>query len=478
VSALAAVACWLVAARRLDPDTSAALLLVLASVVAVTVTSGIAAYRLGGRSIQRLAVTPFALAAVTWLVLFVLRPLELYVWPDHAATSILQFGFGSGELVRAVAIAGLGAAGWCVGYVLVLALPRRERGTVTGAPLRVSGRGATVALALGTLLWGLLFLRQGGPSALIHEPVSIRVNQGSSFYGFVGLWIVQGTALYALVSVLQGGGRAAKRVLLAAAALSFVAGLALQLRGLFAVAVIGGAAIYVALRPIRRRHAAVALVVCLVGVFAFGVAQQVRAYTNAVPTGEAIRLTAHTPLSAMYVSDLSTYDNLVAIQMLVPGSLDYLDGETLVDIPEALVPRAVWPEKPVSIDLQVGALLYPGVSVGIPISMQGELYWNGGLPLVLFGALVIGLALGALARWGLGAAPGVALVVYAAVFPFTHALLTRSFAAGFQNVVFAVLGVGVAVVALDPARVRAFGRRLADSVPAAVPRVDRRGSRS
>jgi hypothetical protein len=459
----------LVATGVLDPATPAAFAASLGAVVAATGAAGVTAYRFAGRSLRRLVVTPFGLAAITWLVLLVGRPLDLYVWPGHGAGGLTQLGFGLADLTRAVAIGGLGCAAWYAGY-LVLARPPTPRVAVR-RPLPVSGRGAASVLALGTLLWALLFVRQGGPSAILQAPASIRVNQGASFYAFVGVWMIQGVALYAFASLLAGGGRVAKRVLWASVVLALLAALALQLRGLVAVAVIGALAIYVTVRRVSRRQAVVGLAVLILGVLAFGAAQQVRQYGSSMPTADAIRLTARTPVHLMYMSDLSTFDNLVALRQIVPESLDYLDGETLLAIPQAVVPRAVWPDKPVSIDLRVGGLLYPGSGVGIPITMQGELFWNGGLVAVFIGALLIGLAFGALARAGLGSRLGPALVLYAAVFPFTHAALTRSLASAAQNIVFVLLGVGIAIAALDPAATRTLVRRLSEAVPVALPRL-------
>ena len=85
----------LIAGRVLDPERTVWFATALASVVLVVAAAGVASYERAGRSIQRAAVTPFTIAAGTWLVLFFLRPLELYIAPDHAATSLSEFGFAS-----------------------------------------------------------------------------------------------------------------------------------------------------------------------------------------------------------------------------------------------------------------------------------------------------------------------------------------------------------------------------------------------
>ena len=459
-AALAGLVCWLLVTGRMEGGSAFAFGVALASVTVIVLATAAAAYDLAGRSVRRLALTPFALAAITWIILFVLRPLELYIWPEHAAISLAQLGFELADLTRGVALAGLGCAAFSAAYLLALRSAHTASSRGPTGSFSLSGRRAALVLGAGTVLWLLLFLRQGGPSALLHSPASIRTNQGASFYAFVGVWMVQGTALYSLAAVLTGGGRTAKRVLWASVALSLLASAALQLRGLLAVAVLAAAAIYILVRGVTRRTAAVGAVAILLGGAAFVVAQQVRAYSTMVSTSEAVSLTVRTPPHLMLVSDLSTYENLVAMEILVPESIAYLDGETLVAIPQALVPRAIWPDKPETIDARVGAYFYPGVGVGIPITMQGELFWNGGLVVLLLGSLVLGGAFGALARAGLHVRVGAALVLYAAVFPFTHAALTRSLASATQNVAFVLLGVGLAIVVLDRRSTQALVARL------------------
>jgi hypothetical protein len=170
-----------------------------------------------------------------------------------------------------------------------------------------------------------------------------------------------------------------------------------------------------------------------------------------MPTTDAIHAATRTPLWADFVSDLATYDHFAAMRELVPGSIASLHGKTLVDVPKALVPRALWPGKPQTVDARVASYLYPGASAEVPISMQGELYWNGGLSAVVVGGFVLGLAFGVLARFGLGARPGSpAFVLYIVALPFTHAFLTRGFAPTTESIVFAGVGVILAVGCMSP----------------------------
>jgi hypothetical protein len=440
----------LLAGGAVAEGSPAALAFGVLLVLAPLGVAGATSYRRLGRRARLFAISPLVPAALTWLALFVFRPLELYFASDHAVVGLSRLGFQVSDLTRTVALGAVGVAAWSTGYLVALGAGPRIETTRDQRPRPFNLPAALGLLGLGTLLWVVLFERQGGVDTLLHSAVAIRSDQRSSFWAFVGVWIVQSVGLYALLVALDGGTRAARFVVAAAAVSTALAAVGTQLRMFAAFTFVSGFVLVLALRRPRRRHVVVGVTVAAAAAFALGFAQQVREYTHVVSTPDAIRLTAKTPLWSSYVSDLSTYDHFVAVQQVVPGSVAYLDGSSLLEIPQALVPRSVWPAKPLGFDHQVSELLYPGADAGIPISIQGELYWNGGIPFVLFGCLVFGLLCALLLRVGLGFPRGrIALLVYALVVPFTHALLTRGLATMFQNLVFALTGFAIVVFILD-----------------------------
>jgi hypothetical protein len=451
VLAAAGALSGLIAARGVAVAGGAWFALALLCVVVSIAVAGVVAFRRSGRSWRAVAISPYSIAAVTWLAIFVLRPLELWFSPDQAAYPLMQVGVRTGDLTRTVALGGLGCAGWCLGYLFALGRPRHLLEQPTPhRPVSLSWRGMMVVLGIGTALWLAFFLRQGGISALRHSAVAIRANQTSSFYGFIGLWMVQGVALYAFALALRTRSRATTLAATVAAGLSLVAAVALQLRGLAAFAALAALAIYLSLRPLSRRRLAVLSVAGVVALLMLGFAQQARQYTAQHSLSSSIRLALHTPVEAMYRSDLSTYDNFVAIQRLVPSSIGYLNGRSLAEIPEALIPRMLWAGKPRGVDVRAGSYLYPGWNAAVAISMQGELYWNAGLPGIAIGGFVLGALFGLLASVGLRASPGTGwFVVYAVAVAFTHAFLTRGFATMTENLVFAVVGVTLALLGMS-----------------------------
>ncbi len=201
-------------------------------------------------------------------------------------------------------------------------------------------------------------------------------------------------------------------------------------------------------RGVHPQRLVAGIVVALVGAVVLLAMAQFRTYSSNYSTDEALTLLVQTPPSAYTVSDLSTFDNLVAIRELVPSSVPYLDGESFKWIPELLVPRALWHGKPLGLDFLASAYFYPGVLVGTPVSLQGELYWNDGLWTVAGGAFVVGALMGMLGRWGLTRARGRGgFVLYVVALTSTHAFLTRSLAIMTSSLVLALIGSAIAVAA-------------------------------
>ncbi len=437
----------LLATGTLDPGRTLWFWTLVASLAVATLLTLVEARR--RTSALAVAFSPLSLAAITWLALFVVRPIELHLSPRHATEGVAQFGFNLADLSQTAALAAIGCVCCAGAYLLGLGFPQRFGGEEP--KLSIASRRAVMLLVVGTALWFVLFLRAGGFHAFVSSPVSIRAHERSSFYAFIGVWLVQGTALVAFVAFLARRTREAGTLLAAAIVLSALAAVGLQLRSLFGYAVLAGFGLYFSSRTIRRRRLVSVAVVGVVGILLMALAQQVRGYTHFVSTREAIRLTAKTPFLSLFDNDLGTFDNFVAINKLVPGSVSYLDGRTLIDIPLSVIPRAIWHDKPLGIDSEAASYLYPGTPAGAPLSMQGELYWNGGILAIVLGSAVVGFLLGLFARFCVRSTPGSRLaVLYFALWPFTYALLTRSLAVMTENVVFALAGVVVVLLVVAP----------------------------
>jgi oligosaccharide repeat unit polymerase len=445
---LLAAAFWLIA-ESVEGGSALGLALTICLIIATIAVAALATMRfLPSR--RWLLASPLAIAAATWLPLFALRPLELYFYPGEAITPMIQLGYDVGDLSRTVALGGLGCATWSLGFLLGLAmLPRDRLRPAALGPMSLRRRAPWVVIALGATLAGALFVRQGGPAALIHSAGSLHTNQGSGFYGQLGIWMLEGTALYAFAAILRGEGRGdrARRVLFVSAPLAVLCTLALGSRGFIAFGLLAAAVIYLRLRTPRARTVAITVSLALLIAAALEFSAIVRTNAASTDLGTAVGRTLETPVPAFQTADLSVFDDFVAMQGIVPSSIARLDGNSLLQIPAALAPRALWPGKPQPVDNLVTEYLYPGATAGTPITMQGELYWNFGLPGVALGSLAIGLLMG-LSTALLFRREALSLVIYAVLYASVFALLTRALGTMTANTAIAVVGAGLAVAAI------------------------------
>jgi len=90
----------------------------------------------------------------------------------------------------------------------------------------------------------------------------------------------------------------------------------------------------------------------------------------------------------------------LAARRIQEGQVDYLDGESVWEGLQALVPRAFWPEKPVYagspqiVSRMTGLQLSPTTSFGVGNVMEFQI--NFGIPGVVVGFLVLGWLIGTL----------------------------------------------------------------------------------
>lgn len=467
----------LLAAGVLDPGTAEAFALALVLIPCALAIGVFVAIRTERAQATRLGLWPLLLAVPLWLATFVLRPLTLWGSPRYAADPLQALGFAPADLTQTVATGTLGIACWCLGYLAVLLVPARRRPGLPAFMNRTAEPGRwrwALLIGAGTILWVSLFQRQGGIDALINAPATIRENQQSSFYGFVGVWMVQAAAIFLWIRVLRESaglreaiaGKAG-RVCALAFAIGAVAGFCLQLRELTLLLLLAMIIVFFHVRRPGRRALAILLSCAVVLGAVLLVYQEVRGYSQRVDTGRAIELALRTPPAELVSADLNTFDNLLAMRELVPSSIGYLDGKTLLEIPGALVPRALWGSKPQPVDQQVSGYLYSGsrlldsdgraVSLeglsGTPILIQGELYWNLGLGGVGVGCALFGALVGMAARAARRADESdVLLTLYAIFAGFVPLLLTRALATMTGNLALALIGAAIALAAIGTRR--------------------------
>jgi peptidoglycan/LPS O-acetylase OafA/YrhL len=463
--ALCALLHGAVAGGLLDAASGLGLLLVIIATTLLTLAVAVVeARRRSAGAWTAVVVSPLAGALVAWVALFAWRPLSLWLWPSDTTLALTAIGYTPADLTRAAAIGGLGCAMWTFAYLALLgrtraALPVPQ---AAGALTRASMWTGIALIAFGSALVALLFARQGGFAVLASAPGRLHNEGSGSGYAVLGVWIVQAVALRGLVGVLSGDGPRARRLLALGSFAAVLASVAMQARGLLFLGLVAAGVIVLCLRTPSRRAIAATVAVGVVAVAGSAFAQQIRSYSQATSPGQAVTLALKTPPGTFLISDLSVFDNLVALEQLVPGSVERLEGSTLAAVPLAFVPRALWPEKPLPLDQQVTEVLYPGVPAGgSPVGMQGELLWNFGLAGVVLGALIIGALMGLLARARRRIRGPGGYALYAVAIASVVAPLTRAFAPMATNTAMALLGVLLVAGAMGPRPRRACAVALA-----------------
>jgi len=245
-------------------------------------------------------------------------------------------------------------------------------------------------------------------------------------------------------------------VLAVSAPLAIGSTLALGSRGFIAFGLLAAGVIYLRMRSPSARAVAITLSIAVLIAGLLEVVAIIRTNAASADLTTSIERTVETPVPAFQTADLSVFDDFVAMQTVVPSSISRLDGSSLLQIPAALAPRALWPGKPEPLDNLVTEYLYPGQVAGSPITMQGELFWNFGLAGVAIGSLMIGALMG----WSVALLfrrDVLSLLLYAVLYVSVFALLTRALGTMTANTFIALVGVGVAAVsagtvALPPLR--------------------------
>ncbi|MEA2429459.1 MAG: hypothetical protein QOF37_3087 [Thermoleophilaceae bacterium] len=429
------------------------------SVLLVVGAAWWAAQRIGARALW---LSPAGLALVLTTTHFTLRPAAIAADPSTVVTGLIPLGFTWSDVAEATSLGALGFAALVFGYAW-----RAERHRDVGprlAALPETRRvvvGAAVTLAVGSALWGVLFLRLGGVHVLLTDPGALHLNQFGGAYGTFGMVLCLGAALAMLWAWLHQPSRALGWALAGAAAVCCLASLALASRGPLFVTGLAGALLIARYRRPRPRTL---LAVAAAGVVLFGanaIAREVRQYAHGRPMGEAIASALATDPLVTLSGDLIEFDHSVALVALVPDRLPYLNGESLLDIPRAFVPRALFAHKPLPIDFRLSRAIYgPGAIAGTPPTLPGELYWNFGLVGALLAMAVIGVALGAAARRLTRAGP-FAAVVWCLVVSYCYLLFTRPLAFMLMLLAMALAGLSVAAIAMGLIDVRVAIARIA-----------------
>lgn len=392
--------------------------------------------------------SPLALLALLLLAHFGLRAVALLSDPSSAVAGVAQFHIPDQYVIQAAALGILITTALGVGFLLAPDAPQRLRDARIPDERRIRS-GVLACLGFGTLLWGALFLRLGGFGALLSNPAALHLNQFGGLYGVFGLLLCLAALLVALWCWLQRPTPAALWLTALAGCVSTAASVALATRGPLVATIAAALALVLRNRRPSLRTAATAAVVLSLGIVVLSAARQLREYAQIESLGAAAESTLRTDPLELLSGDLIEFDHLVALTVLVPDTLPWLEGESIAAVPGAFVPRTLWPGKPLPIDYKLSEKLYgPTTTAGTPFTLAGELFWNFGAAWAVIIAAIAGLLTGS-AWWRWGQRSGWPGLINAMVLGYTYLILTRPLAPMVQTTTFALVALFVAVLASD-----------------------------
>jgi oligosaccharide repeat unit polymerase len=144
----------------------------------------------------------------------------------------------------------------------------------------------------------------------------------------------------------------------------------------------------------RRRFSPSLLVLgaVLVVVLVVGVQGMRRAYQQQGYVVDTVGLAAEDSVGILSDS-FSVIDGIAFARMYVDES-GYRGGAALLSAAVTFIPRDLWPEKPVTVPLEMQLFLSGADLSGIPIGIFGELYMDFGLVGLALGSPLLGLLVG------------------------------------------------------------------------------------
>lgn len=402
---------------------------------------------------------PIVVANLALLFMFVARPVA-----DLFAAQTIHIGYDIlPTFDQTLVVAVLGAASLQVGYFLPLGA-RLARWLPT--PPQDLHEDSALAFALFILLFGValfsIFLVQTGASATVSSLLAGRQPSQNSLYLSSTGYFYNGLILTAPASLILFSISHTKRrralFVGAIAAMSLLAILGILAGNRLSLLVLFGPPIlfwYLA-RNRRPRVLSALLASYLILTVGIGFLRDSRtqvigspdtriatlAQSLLNPTGQAASL--------ILGSDDEMFDSLASELAVVPSTLPFQHGATIVDIAIRSVPRPLWPEKPLERNDAVVTTLWPAhyaSSRASPaFSILGPLYADSGWVTVVIGMLLVGVLLAAL-WWYFQACRTVPAIqmLYATSLPLVIVLLRGSIPDTLSYMLFTIVPLGIVI---------------------------------
>lgn len=352
---------------------------------------------------------PLVLANVSLAAMFVVRPLA-----DIYTRSYVHLGYDvMPEFEFTLFLAWIAAAAFQIGYASPFAnsLARRLHRPKLHLNSRTAVLAALVIALVGGSLFGAFISTQGGLSSVIQLGSGRRSQDNSVFLGSTGYFYQAIDSFTTAAVLLFAAGIIAKKrfyilgsIVLAVPPVLYWGG-----RGdrSFLLPLILGIPTFWYLWRRRQPRLGTVLAVAVVSVLALSALREFRVIElrSSHGTGLAGYFSDPAEQTAEMFSggDDDMFDALANEVAIVPDTVPFMPGGTILDIVTRMVPRPLWPDKPPEVNGVVVSTLWPERSQhtrAMPAtSVIGAFYADSGIIGVSIGMLALGIAIAALWKW-------------------------------------------------------------------------------
>ncbi len=377
---------------------------------------------------------PVILANIALGIMFVGRPLHQLITGEiiHLGYNILP------TFDEALVVALIGILGFQLGYFLGPSTTAWARRLPVPPPLRPQ-RAALAGwfyLVLGGLLFGAFLAQQGGVGVLVSLLAGRQQSNNALFLGSTG---------YLYNGLLMWGASALVFFAVATVARRRVYWLWFLVPALCLVVFYGARGTRSMLLPLmlavpvfwylwkgRRPSARSVVITALIGIALLGMLREVRTVGENRDFSGTLLAALSSPLNEtlniLGGADAEMFDSLANELSVVPERTPFQHGATITDVLIRMVPRPLWPNKPLeSNDAIVNALWsehYAKSRAAPAFSVLGPFYADSGLFTVALGMSLIGWVLAVSWRWlCLHRTQPVAQMIYAMGLPFVVLLM-------------------------------------------------------
>jgi glycosyltransferase involved in cell wall biosynthesis len=380
---------------------------------------------------------PLVLANIAFGVMFFMRPLAVLITGNtvHLGYDVLP------TFNEALVVALVGIVFFQVGYFFPLgaAWARRLPQPSSFNPKRAV-RAGWLFFILGALLFGAFLSSAGGIVRILfyllegRQPSNndLYLSSTGYLYGGISLWVA--TALIFFASATAGRRRGYIFPFIVVTLLLFVFYGAQGTRSQILPLVLA-VPVFWFLWKGRRPKLRTLLVASLIGFALLGWMREVRNVGKRedmlTKLGSALASPPREAVNILTGADADMFDSLANALAVVPEQLPFQHGATVTDILIRIVPRPLWPDKPLESNDALVDTLWPvhySHSRSAPaFSLIGPFYADSGIVTVALGMVLIGVLLAMLWCWlQLHQSNVVAQLIYSMGLPFALILMRGS----------------------------------------------------